>query len=458
VIDLNFTHDNVGTYNVYFGVAGDQGSLDPTKLASLGRVFDVLAPNNTDAGWVNCGFGQSYAVPVVFGQDGSVYGTTLPTNGGPGTAFKITNPTAENGACANWLTSGTFLGSASPLVQASDGSFYGVDPFGGANGFGAVFKITLSGALTTLYSFTDSTDGAGPISALIFGGDGNLYGTTTGGCAGISNALINNGTIFRVTTTGALTTLYTFPNTGVNPQCPSSPLVQGTDGSFFGTTAQGGTGSSPQGAIFNFIPGGVMSTLYTFATPTTTGSQPMGSIVLNSANSTIYGGTAYGGASNDGVIYSFSFPPIANLSIQGSGSLSQGVATYKLMVSNAGPDSATSVTVKETLPTGVTLVTASSPGCTQSGSTVTCTVGTVAKGGSAPVTIVLSGAADTSGTFTVSSSVDYNPNTSNSVITLNTTPSISGDGPLPPWAYVLTGLSFLWIGRKQLARSGRRSS
>jgi uncharacterized repeat protein (TIGR03803 family) len=279
-----------------------------------GRIFDIKSPGTftqpcTATGPVNT---QSAAIGMVRGSDGSIYVTNLPDSTGvAGTAYKITGSN-----CAIWLTSGAFNGSGAPLVQASDGSFYGVSPSGGASGNGIVFKITLSGVLTTLYSFTGNGDGGGPTQALVFGKDGNLYGTTPGDCDSGTKA----GTFFKTTTGGALTTLFSFPPqpaTGRNPSpwCPSSPLVQAKNGRFFGTTAFGGTGGT--GTIFTITPTGSASVLFNFPFDSTTGlsldgNQPTGSIVLSPDNSTIYGTTAFGGPTSNnqqGVVYKFSVPP-----------------------------------------------------------------------------------------------------------------------------------------------------
>jgi uncharacterized repeat protein (TIGR03803 family) len=65
--------------------------------------------------------------------------------------------------------------------SGSDGYFYGTTSGGGGpNKSGTVFKITTNGALTSLYSFTGGNDGANPVAALVQGSDGNFYGTTTG--------------------------------------------------------------------------------------------------------------------------------------------------------------------------------------------------------------------------------------------------------------------------------------
>jgi uncharacterized repeat protein (TIGR03803 family) len=82
------------------------------------------------------------------------------------------------------------------LVQGSDGYFYGTTAYGGAqsgySGYGTVFRISTNGTLTTLYSFAGGKDGFQPFAGLMQGSDGRFYGTTYGG--GQSNA----GTIFRL--------------------------------------------------------------------------------------------------------------------------------------------------------------------------------------------------------------------------------------------------------------------
>ena len=110
------------------------------------------------------------------------------------------------------------------LMQGADGDFYGTTQFGGFF-YGTIFKITSSGKLTTLHVFcteTNCPDGSSPV-AMIQATDGNFYGTTSGG----------SGTIFRMTPSGQLTTLHTFDMTGEFP----GPIMQGTDGNFYGMTS-----------------------------------------------------------------------------------------------------------------------------------------------------------------------------------------------------------------------------
>ena len=89
-----------------------------------------------------------------------------------------------------------------PLVQYTDGNFYGVTNKGGANNYGTVFKITPTGTLTILYSFDDTNNFANPTYGLTVGNDGNFYGTQANG--------YRLGSVFKITPAGVVTVLHTF--------------------------------------------------------------------------------------------------------------------------------------------------------------------------------------------------------------------------------------------------------
>jgi uncharacterized repeat protein (TIGR03803 family) len=141
------------------------------------------------------------------------------------------------------------------LVQASNGSFYGVSN-GGVNGGGTIYKITGGGAFSVIYNFCSAANcagGAHVYGPLVQGTDGFLYGTTSYGGSG--------GSIFKVSTSGAFTTLYTFCTQSGCPDggAPVDGLIQGSDGNLYGTnTLYAANGS---GTVFKITPGGALTTL-----------------------------------------------------------------------------------------------------------------------------------------------------------------------------------------------------
>ena len=275
---------------------GGQAAVVLTTLYSFGSILD----NNGDS--------LDGATPngLVQGSDGNLYGTTSQggTNGW-GTVFKI----STNGALTSLYSfTGGNDGSApvGGLVQGNDGYFYGTTVNGGTNGGnGTVFKISTNGVLTSLYSFTGGTDGCDPLAGLVQGSDGYFYGTTVyGGTNG-------DGTAFKISTNGALTTLYAFgmvtnaegnPLDGANPQ---AGLVQGSDGYFYGTTYSGGTNAGvvgPQGGlggsfgtVFRISTNGAFTSLYSFAGGSD-GANPQAGLVEGSDG--YFYGTTYDGGTN----------------------------------------------------------------------------------------------------------------------------------------------------------------
>ncbi len=143
------------------------------------------------------------------------------------------------------------------LLLANDGNFYGTTPSYGAD-YGTIFRITPTGTLTTIYRFSGLADESNPLAALIQGSDGNLYGTTAGGVSP------QYGTVFKCTLDGTLTTLFAFtydPTTDTFPDgnAPEAALVEGPDGNLYGTTVGGGTqhgGANPMGTIFKMSTAG----------------------------------------------------------------------------------------------------------------------------------------------------------------------------------------------------------
>jgi uncharacterized repeat protein (TIGR03803 family) len=220
---------------------------------------------------------------MIQGANGNFYGTTDAGGAsGNGTVFEVT---AAGKLTTLYSFAGTPDGASpiAPVMQGFDGSFYGTTFLGGAAGAGTVFRITPAGKETVLYNFcsqTNCTDGSAPESGLVQTSDGTLYGTT------VLGGEIGAGTIFELTGSGKLTTLYSFGAVGGNP--PSS-LVQARNGKFYGTVLNGGEG------VIEITPAGELTILHDF--DGTDGSNPYAGL-LQDTNGTFYGTTLYGGTSN----------------------------------------------------------------------------------------------------------------------------------------------------------------
>ena len=172
--------------------------------------------------------------------------------------------------------------------RATDGNFYGTTYYGGANNGGTVFKMTPAGALTTLYSFApyapENLFGAwipGPEASLVQASDGNLYGVSK------QNGSANNGTIFKISTNGAFSSLYQFVqvnNTGyVNGSMPNGGMVVGADGNLWGTTYWGGSGgTNPFGTVFKVTLGGALTRVQSFDLFSLNGCTPAAGLLLAS--------------------------------------------------------------------------------------------------------------------------------------------------------------------------------
>ena len=228
------------------------------------------------------------------GRDGNLYstisndGTNL--NGTAGTVYKITTAgtltTVYNFCSLTSCADGVYPQGG--VTLGFDGNFYGTTAEGDPYGSGTAFKVTPTGTLTTLYTFTDSTDGGDPLYALLQGQDGNTYGVATFGGIGY-------GTFYRITPSRAFKAWGFDYTDGYEPNLPT----EGTDGNFYGTTVYGGT--NDLGVVYKITPAGKITVLHTFAGPD--GEYPLG-ILVQGPDGNFYGTTSGGGASGaNGVVF-----------------------------------------------------------------------------------------------------------------------------------------------------------
>lgn len=316
----------------------------------------------------NCTDGCNPVAGIIQGSDGNFYGTTFAADG---TIFKIT-PTGV----FNTLHSFKFFDGSGPnamLIQSTDGSFYGTTDSGGMFGFGTVFKINAGGTFKVLHNFTCGNDGCVPVAGLVQGINGSFYGTTREGGAN------NDGTVFKITSTGTLTTLHDF--VGSDGAAPFGGLVLATDGNFYGTTSGGGTHNN--GTIFRISSTGNYSALHNF--DGSSGSTPYVTI-LEHTNGVLYGDTLQGGTGNVtpctagscGVFYQLkaSLPTFVSL-LSNSGKVGQSVEflgqgfTVATTVSFNGTPATPSVN------SGTFLMASVPSGATTGAVTVTTTRGTL---------------------------------------------------------------------------------
>jgi uncharacterized repeat protein (TIGR03803 family) len=359
-----------------YGGANNGGTVfKMTPSGTLTTLYNFCSQKN-DADV--CLDGEYSIGALIQSKKGTLYGVT-PAGGAnsAGTVYKITETgtlTTVYNFCSVSQTTPPIncvdgAGPQGALVEAADGNFYGTTANGGestlcSQGCGTVFKLTSGGALTTIYNFcleANCPDGYSPEAALTQGTNGNLYGTTPiGGANG-------DGTVFEITSGGALTTLYSFC-AQTNCADGSGPgrwagLLQGTDGNFYGTT-QGG-GAHLAGTIFNISPGGTLTTLYSFCSDSdcADGEDPFAGLVQDT-NGKFYGSTTADGANEAGTIYKLVMglqPFVKTLPTSGKVGAAVKILGTMLTTANSVTFNGTPATftvsaseIKTTVPTGAT--------------------------------------------------------------------------------------------------------
>jgi uncharacterized repeat protein (TIGR03803 family) len=289
------TNSDSGNYSVIvyddlFDTQSSNAALLVTPLVGQGYSLQTL--HTFGAGFD----GTTPFASLVQARNGFLYGTAL--NGGvvgAGTIFRVNT----NGSVTSIYAFSGGDDGAGPFAglvqgQGTDANLYGVASSGGANAVGTLFKLAPNNTVSTLYAFTGGDDGSGPEGTLVFGRDGNLYGTaSTGGS-------YNAGSIFVSDTSGNLSSIYSF--TGADDGAfPLSGLTLGSDGNFYGTTYQGGI--FDYGTVFQVDTNGNLTTLYSFSG--NDGAFPAAS-VTEGLDGRFYGTAFEGGAGQFGVVFAVS--------------------------------------------------------------------------------------------------------------------------------------------------------
>jgi len=326
-----FYMTTAGSLTKLFDFASNEGGLGGLTLGSDGNLYGTTSGGGTsNAGtvykvtstgtrttlWNFTTFddGANPNAAPLLGKDGNYYGVNPGDRAGQyGRVYKIT-PSATLTVVGSF----NFTNGSTPNqpVQGTDGNFYGTARFGGtgcSGGCGVVYKMTSNGTITVLHNFAGfPTDGSQPIGILTQANDGTLYGATYLGGAN------NQGSVFKITTAGKYTLLYSFHDVagsdGINPW---TGVVVGTDGNLYGT-AQGGTHGS--GVLYKVTPTGTESVLYNFCSVSgcADGFFPQ-TPIMQHTNGKFYGSVESGGANglNGGVLFSLDMglQPFAGLVI-----------------------------------------------------------------------------------------------------------------------------------------------
>lgn len=346
---------------------------------ALGTIFRVtgagaFATQVDFTGTAGANRGANPQADVILASDGQFYGVSaLGGTSNFGTLFRLSAAGVLT-PLVDFTRNGAGNRGSTPLAALLDdgaGLLYGSTRDGGAGGFGTLFKSTYAGVLTTLVEFTSagaSNRGAFPAGSLLKAADGQLYGTTQRGGAG------GFGTLFKVTTAGALTTLVEFTSNGASNRgaFPLGGLVQTPDGHFLGLTSQGG--ARDFGTLFRYSGSGNVTTLGEFSgsgSQALSGASPAFGALLFAADGNLYGTTTAGGPGGGGTVFRLRFGPrpttLAATEVTDTTATLRGIVNPIGVASTArfewglSPSALTNVTTSQSVGSGSSDVAASAP-------------------------------------------------------------------------------------------------
>jgi uncharacterized repeat protein (TIGR03803 family) len=301
---------NTDGSNPYVGLTlGSDGMLYGTTYgggtSNFGTVFTLAKDGSGFAVLHSFTGGADSKNPeaaLVEGSDGALYGTTyFGDSAHRGTIFKLNKDGSGYSVIHSFTGTPDGQQPVSKLLEGSDGALYGTTFFGGAANGGAIYTLQNDGSgYGVLYSFqTSGGDGVAPDAGLLEGSDGVLYGTTYHGGSGQA------GTVFAINKDGSgYNILRSFQSTGGDGQRPDNELIEGADGALYGAT------DYAQGTIFKLNKdGSAYAILRTFVGANGDGNVAKGALV-QLANGVLYGTTQRGGNTGPGCVFALSSSPL----------------------------------------------------------------------------------------------------------------------------------------------------
>lgn len=291
----------LGQQGILYGAAGGGGTFQ-------GGTFFELQPNKQLTVLYNFSPSSGTGPGGLISIGGGVF-DGITTFGGAfnnGTVFQLNTNGREKVLHSFVGNHGDGANPEGVLVRDDAGNIYGTALYGGlagcGNGLGCgtVYKLTKHDAVTQLHTFTGGKDGGWPASGLVRDKAGNFYGTTTGGGDLSCFQGYGCGTIFKITAGGKFAVVHTFRGKPGDGSAPYSPLILDDTGNVYGTTSRGGT--ADLGTIFKLSSQGRLTVLYSFLGSPADGALPYAMLTRDKAGN-LYGETTSGGNNGQNCVY-----------------------------------------------------------------------------------------------------------------------------------------------------------
>ena len=303
------TAGNIYAVEVNGGINETGRIIRVSPSGQMTVVHDFAALDDNPYGDFNADGATLNAAPIL-ASDGNFYGVAqFGGVNGEGTVYQLTPAgnftllhTFAAADAANQYVNADGERPVGALTDGGDGYLYGSTMEGGAYGSGVVFKIAPDGSFDVLYNFgaPSGSEQLGPVSAMVLASDGNLYGANT------------YTTLFRITRAGVETDLYDLNWPGCSYACDNiSGFAAGPNGLIVGAT--NGAGETA-GSLFSLTTSGVVTTTYSFG-PDASGQYSYGAIPMAgpilAKDGNFYATAYYDGAEGGGTFYELSLngPP-----------------------------------------------------------------------------------------------------------------------------------------------------